>query len=145
MKLTNKKNLLFSFVLITIIILSGCGKKINTEINYDVDLDEKIDLITLFPNSGLSDNEFKNGYTAQLIEEITGYKVDYRQLSDSNADNQVTNYLSSHEPIHLMKLTEGQYESHVAKGAFVDLTKLLDKFGQDLLDIIPDSSWETVT
>jgi putative aldouronate transport system substrate-binding protein len=141
------KNLsLISMTTILGLTFTSCkGGKINTSVDYDVDLNNKIDLVALFPNSGMNDNEFNNGYSAQLINQLTGYKTTYRQLSDSSADNEVTNYLSSQEPINVMKLAEGQYEAHVTKGAFLDLTDLLKKYGQDILATIPKESWDTVT
>lgn len=126
-------------------VLVACGDAINTDVDFEVDLDNKIDLNVIYPNSGYSDGEFQSGYTAKLFEEMTGYKVNYKQTSDSGADNEITNALSSKEKYHVMKLAEGQYEAHVANGAFVRLNELLDKYGQDLKATISEESWASVT
>lgn len=132
-------------IIATLTFLVSCGNKIDTGINLDVDLENKIELNTIFPNTGYSDQEMKNGYSANLIEELTGYKVNYRQLSDTNADVDITNFLSSKEELHVMKLSAGQYEAHATNGAFVRLNDLLDKFGKNLKEVISEEAWDSVT
>ena len=48
--------------------------------------DNKPDLVTLFPNSGMSNSEFAEGWIPSYFEELTGYKVDYQQALNGQDD-----------------------------------------------------------
>ena len=139
------------FVLLSLVgALCSCScdvekfNKFNKEINLYVDLDEKPVLNTLFPNSGMDNSSFANGWTAQYFEKKTGYKVKYNQAID-NQTTIVNNILASKEQYHMFKLESGTYMALVSTGAFVDLKPALEKYGKDLLEIIPQEAWDAVT
>ncbi len=127
-------------------IFAGCGQTYEVEIDYNVDLSNPIDLVGLYPETGMS--AFGKDDTAAIIEKTTGYKVDYKELG-SNADNDVNKYLSSHADYHFMKLTEAQFHPYLERGTFCDLTELLQKTeaGRILYQLIDlmDYGWDSVT
>ena len=116
----------------------------NKSIDLNVYLDEKPELNTLFPNSGIDNSLFESGWTTKYFEEKTGYKVRYNQAID-NQTTIVQNILTAKEPYHMFKLESGTYMAMVGSGAFVDLKPALEKFGKDLLEIIPQEAWDAVT
>ena len=69
-------------IALTITLLSGCDpEKFNNLASYEIDLninlDNKIELTGIYPNSGMSNSDFKDSYTTRYYEELTGYKVNY--------------------------------------------------------------------
>ena len=142
--------IVFSLLLVfaLAISLSKCDveqfNKYNKQIDLNVYLDEKPELNTLFPNSGMDSSSFANGWTTKYFEEMTGYKVKYNQAID-NQTTIVNNILAGQEEYHMLKLESGTYMAMVGKGSFVDLKPALEKFGKDLLEIIPQEAWDAVT
>lgn len=118
----------------------------NKQIDLNVYLDEKPELNVLFPNSGMDNSAFEKGWTTKFFEEQTGYKVNYSQALD-NQTTIVQNIYSSKDEYHMMKLESGTYMAMVGKDPkpFVDLKPALEKFGKDLLEIIPQEAWDAVT
>lgn len=112
--------------------------------------DNKPDLVTLFPNSGLSNSAFADGYLPDYFEELTGYKVDYQQALNGQ-DDLVQAILASKEPYHMLKLESGTYLKNVSNNAFVDLKPALEKYGKNLYGengvggVIPKEAWDAVT
>jgi putative aldouronate transport system substrate-binding protein len=129
-------------------IFSGCGKVQSTfEINWNIDLNNKIELNPLFQNSGTSDSNFndQSKYIIKAFEEGTGYKVNYTQLPASGADQIVSNHIQNREQFNLMKLTRAQFEMNVFDGAFLPLNDLLDKWGPTIKEKVKPSAWSSVT
>lgn len=126
----------------------GCGgQEYHHEINWDVDLSKPIDINALYPETGIS--AFGTDDTAAIIEEKTGYKVNYKEVKGSAADNEINSILSTQEQYHLLKLTEAQYHPYLKQGTFLDLTEILEKTEAgrklyDLIDLMP-YGWEAVT
>ncbi len=133
----------------TILLTCGkCGGKEYTyEIDWDVDLSKPIDLKGLYPETSLS--SFGSDDTAQIIQDTTGYKVEYTEVKGSTADNEINSILSTQEEYHFLKLTEAQYHPYLSQGTFLDLTELLEKTesGRKLYDLINlmDYGWDAVT
>ncbi len=127
-------------------VFAGCGGGI-PEVDWNVDLSKPIELNGLYPQTGMQ--SFGKDDTAKIIEKTTGYKVHYEELGAS-ADNEVQKYLAARqEPFHFMKLTEAQYHPYLSKGAFCDLTDLLQNTAPgrilyQLIDLM-DYGWDSVT
>lgn len=146
---------IIKIAMLALVVLSTCitvacdPEKFNKldkyEVNLDVDLNQKIDLVGIYPNSGMSNSDFKDSYTTRFYEELTGYKVDYNQILDTDASGVITNILTTAQKYHFMKLEGGTYFNLVSKDSFVDLTEVLEKFGPNILEVIPEEAWEAVT
>lgn len=128
----------------TTLSLGSCNiaKPDDHEINWDVDLNNKIELKAIFPNSGMSNSEFSNSYSTRLFEEITGYKVQYEQVIDADMGKTINNIFATNEKYHVMKIDPGTYGNNVSQDSFLALDELLEKYGQNLLDIVPDEAWD---
>ena len=127
---------------------AGCemGKVYGSEIDWDVDLTQPIELRGLFPASGMT--SFGNDDTSKIIEDKTGYKVKYEQLGSSGMEQDVQNYLATNESFDFMKLNDGCYTPYLENGTFLDLTELLEKTPEgkvlyQLIDLM-DSGWDSV-
>ncbi len=131
----------------SILSLAACNipKPGQDEINWDVDLNNKIELKAIYPNSGLSNEEFKNSYTTKLYEEITGYKVNYEQILDQDNSKVITNIIATRDPYHVLKLDTGTYGTLQEQDAFLPLNELLERYGQNILEIIPKEAWASAT
>lgn len=144
-----KKNIgLVLMLMFSIASLNACDveslNKNGASIDLDVNIDEKIDLNVMYPNSGMTNSEFANSRTTKYYENITGYKVKYEQcLSDQT--NVVQNILSANSEYHLIKMESSTYFALVSSESFVDLKPALEKYGQDLLNTIPQEAWDAVT
>lgn len=135
--------LLSSFALLT-----SCKKKNrgnDDEINYDIDLSQKPTLEILMPNSGKSIDAVNTNSNALLIEQLTGYKVNYTQLPSADATKVLNTELMDKKPYNAMKLTKDQFSDLVDQDMLVDITDALQKFAPDLLANISPESWEVVT
>ncbi len=137
------KKLFLGFITLFTLTLTGCGGFADVSVNLNVDLDNKPTLKGLYPNSGMSNSSFQNSWLAGQFEELTDYKVEYSQILDSSQS--ISNVLASRQPYHFLKLQPGDYGSLVTDSSFLDLTALLEKYGQDILASIPDYAWEAVT
>lgn len=135
------------FSLIGIYGCNGMGQEYSYSINWDVDLNNPIDLKGLYPETSLS--TFGNDDTSSIIAEKTGYNVTYEEVSGGTADNEINNILTTQGQYHFLKLTEAQYHPYLADGTFLDLTELLEntESGRKLYDIIDnmDYGWDAVT
>lgn len=147
MNKTQRRIALGATLICGVLGLSGCGSLIDAysadSVPTSVDLSKKPTINALFPDSGFSDDEFKTGYTAKLLGEVTGYDVVYNQVKGTDADNVITNYLTTKAPYNFMKLGLGQFDGHITEEAFLPLEDVLASYGPDLLKIIPQTSWET--
>lgn len=126
----------------------GCsGEEYQHSINWDVDLSKPITINALYPETGIS--AFGTDDSATIIQQTTGYTVNYREVKGSGADNEINSILSTQEQYHILKLTEAQYHPYLKGGTFLDLTEILEKTesGRKLYDLIDlmDYGWEAVT
>lgn len=149
MKKINKILIIVTLAL-SLILVTGCNpeqfnKLDKYKVNLDVDLNQKIELNGIYPNSGMSNSDFANGYTTHFYKELTGYNVKYNQILSTDTSGVITNILTTQEKYHFMKLEAGTYFSLVSKESFVDLTAVLQKFGKNILEVIPEEAWEAVT
>lgn len=125
--------------------LAGCGKSYSSDINMDIDLSQKPVLSVLMPNSGRSIEEVNADRTAEVIEEFSGYKVEYSQLPSVDASKTLNNELMSKQHYNVIKLTKSQFADLVKDDMLTDITDALPVFGPDLLANISQESWDVVT
>ena len=141
---------LFSLVLAILMLATlfvACGgKKPNEyEINYDIDLSKKPKLNVLMPYSGRSIQDVNSDATAKLIEELTGYEVQYTQLPALDGSKTLNNELMDKRSYQVMKLTKDQFSDLVKDDMLVDITDALKVFAPDILANISEESWDVVT
>ncbi len=115
------------------------------EVNFDIDLSQKIDLNVLMPNSGYDISVVNSDNNAALIQELTGYKVNYSQLPASDASSSLNLQMIDRTQYHAMKLTAAQFADLVAQDVLLPLDGAIDKFGPVLKEVISEESWDVVT
>lgn len=147
-----KKLILSLLIIITTTILSGCdgfkdrpSSDEDLEQYLDIDLENKPNLKGYYPNSGMSNSGFSNSFTTQISEELTGYSVEYTQDTSGNQKSAIENALLRKADYSFFKLESGSYEGVVGNQSLLNLKPFLEKFGQNLLEIIPENAWESVT
>ena len=148
--MTLKKNISLAIALVLtascIGLSAGCGEVYEESVDWSVDLNDKITIKALFPETGM--HAFGTDRTAQLIEQATGYKTNYREVADGSADNEINSILSTQGQYHILKLTEAQYHPYVEQDAFLDLTPFLEntesgRILYQLIDLMP-YGWDAV-
>lgn len=136
-----KKCVCLLFALALVFSTVGCGGTNEDWLNVDI-TQNKPTLSGLYPASGMRDSEFQDSPTSRAFEEMTGYTVNYYQISGSNEEAEVGNALLEDNTYSFIKCGRGAYDQYVVQEAFLDLTELLEKYGQNLLEVIPDDLWE---
>ena len=152
--MVKKINAFIVFLLVILgLVLVGCGKGPDDvehaadNINWDVDLSNPITIKSMYPATGISGFGYDD--SAKIIEAKTGYKTIYSELSEANADNDVSNIFLNQEKYHTIKLTEAQYHPNAKEGTLLDLTSLLQNSEQgrllyELINLM-DYGWDAVT
>lgn len=115
------------------------------EINYDIDLTQKPKLNVLMPNSGKDIKEVNSNINAELIQQLTGYEVEYTQLPAVDSSKTLNNELMDKRDYQVMKLTKDQFSDLVKDDMLVDITDALEVFAPDILANISQESWDVVT
>ena len=101
------KALILFLLLIVCVMTVACGKgpddveNATENIKWDVDLSKPITINAMFPATGISG--FGVDDSAKIIEAKTGYKTKYSELSEANADNDVSNIFLNQEKYHIIK------------------------------------------
>lgn len=132
-------------ILCVTLLFCACTETAEYQINYDIDLSKKIDLNVLMPNSGYTIEEVNSDPNALLIQELTGYKVNYTQLPSADASKTLNNELMDKRSYNAIKLTKDQFSDLVKDDMLVDITEALNVFGKDILANISQESWDVVT
>lgn len=115
-------------------MIASCGTvNPNADLNIDVENHSEITLKTVFPNFGVTNDKVRNGWLGKAIEEYTTYNVDYNQFSEA-ADTEANKYLVTKEPIDMMKVTPTIFNNYVTYGYFTDLTDVIEKYGNRVVD-----------
>lgn len=83
-----------------------------------------------------------NDIVAQAIEQVTGYKVEYSMLPVENANEVLSLRVSNVGAYDSLKLNSQQYNMLTAQKALLPLDDLLAKYGQRILEVIKEESWE---
>lgn len=132
-------------------MLAACADKVPAEIDWTVDLSQKITLKGMYPNT--ANSMFREGAkvcdTANIIEDKTGYNIEYYEVSASGGDNDIQRILSTEQEYHFLKLDEAQYHPYLNQGSFLDLTDLLFKTPAgrklyEIIDLMP-YGWDSVS
>lgn len=85
--------------------------------------------------------DMNENYVAKLLEEATGYKVEYAYYTD---DNQLAMEISSGTDYDLVKLSTNMYQTLLAQGALKNIAPLLESY-PELKANIADLGWTYVT
>lgn len=128
-----------------LVACSGGENENSYKINYDIDLSQKPTLNVLMPNSGKDIKEVNEADTATLIEQITGYHVNYTQLPAKDSATVLNNELMDKRDYQIIKLTKDQFADLVKDDMLVDITDALETFAPDMLAAISPESWDVVT
>jgi len=127
------------------VVFTGC-RPFEFEVDWSVDVHNvasRPQMNLLFPESH---SGFGTGHTANIIEQKTGYRARYTQAVGGDTD--INNALVAQTPFHAMKLTQAQFDPHVVRGRWLDLTPILEEtdFGRTLyqiIDLLP-GAWDSV-
>ena len=142
--------ILLATMLLTSVLATACGgpsnggNNVTDEINYDIDLSNKPQLNVLMPNSGKDIASVNNNVNAQVIQQITGYSVQYTQLP-ADATTTLNTIMMDKEKFDVMKLTKDQFSDLVDQDMLLDITDALKVFAPDMLANISKESWDVVT
>jgi putative aldouronate transport system substrate-binding protein len=86
---------------------------------------------------------------AKVLEEKTGYKVAYDMLPADKPQDKLNLLLASSEPYDLISTSadntfKALYTDYARKGALVDLTPLIDKYGPNIKEAISQNSFNAI-
>lgn len=132
-------------VLLVLSMFAGCQKKEGNQAKSDTTTQapNKSDTTTqapkptlrlLGPNNG-TDYDPNNYPVQKMLEEKTGYKVQYEALPAENADDKLNLLMANKEPYDILKLTPGQFIKLANEGALEPLDDLLKQYGQTILKV----------
>lgn len=79
---------------------------------------------------------------AAMLEEATGYKVNYEILPLENPNDKLNLMMANKEEIDIVKLSGTQYHKLANEGALEPLDSLLKEHGQTLLAVNDQASWD---
>ena len=79
---------------------TGGGGSDEFPINYDIDLTQKPKLNVLMPNSGRDINAVNSDNNALLIQQLTGYEVEYTGFVKGTAENTANKFLDMLHTLH---------------------------------------------
>lgn len=85
--------------------------------------------------------DMNTDYVGVLLEEATGYKVQYDYFSD---DNQLALEIASGTDYDIVELTPTMYQTLLAQGALKDISALLEQY-PNTKEAISDLGWTYVT
>lgn len=80
---------------------------------------------------------------AGVIEEKTGYKVNYSMLPSDSPDEKLIADVAGGVKYDILKVTQDQFEKLYSKGALMPLKSLLETYGQDILNGLEDKEMWT--
>lgn len=83
-------------------------------------------------------------YVAKLLEDLTGYKVEYHLLPGENAEQRLSLEISSGTKYDVLKLTSSQYAMLAGQGALLPLNTYLDE-NPGIKENTDPKGWYTVT
>ncbi|MDF2922800.1 MAG: transporter substrate-binding protein [Paenibacillaceae bacterium] len=86
---------------------------------------------------------------AKMLEEKTGYKVTYDMLPADKPGDKLNLLIASSEPYDLISVGgdntfKALYADYAKKGALVDLTQLIDKYGPNIKKAISQKSFDAI-
>ncbi len=125
---------------------AGCGEtNVDPDIPLDVDMNNKPTLNLHMQSAGMSEEEFNAEPTAKLLEELTGYKVNYTQLPSVDDTDALNLAFVNKSQYHAIKVTKAQYNMLMSNDALLNIKPALERYGQDMLKDISEYSWNVVS
>ncbi len=104
---------------------------------------EKPVIRMLFPNYT---TDLREDPVYPIMKELSGYEVEYTYLPAENADQKLMMEVAAGEDYDLIRVQKTEvYNELDSKNALMDLTDLLNTYGQDILENVPAEIWSTVT
>jgi len=93
-----------------------------------------------------SKDDYNTYPLAKAIEEKTGYKVKYEMLPADKAMDKLNLLISSAEPYDAITITgeKAVYTDYAKMGALVDLTPLIEQYGENIKASISEESFEAM-
>ncbi len=89
-------------------------------------------------------NDPNTNYVAKLVEEETGYKVNYSLLPAQDILVKLNVIISSKEDFDIFVLSKGDFDNTVGTGAYLELNNLLPKYAPDLQKKTNANLWSNV-
>lgn len=86
-----------------------------------------------------------NDPSADAIEEMTGYHVEYYMLPSENALDNLLLQIASGESYDIMRVTEQMYLELLNRGALLPLNELLAEHGDNLTSLITEDAYSLTT
>lgn len=83
-----------------------------------------------------------NDPTAEAIEEMTGYQVEYSMLPQDGAEQRLNMELASGTDYDILRLDPSYFTNLVGQNAFIPLDDLLAEYGQEMLSVIDSKTWD---
>ena len=84
-------------------------------------------------------------YMVPVIEEVTGYDVEYFALPAQNADEKLLMEVASGKDYDIVNLSVDQWRTLVSNGALLPLNDLLETYGQDILKGNTEEVWKALS
>ena len=123
-------------VVIAMGLLTSCGTK-------ETDTaDSKPTLKVMMNNIKVDPNTYP---VSEMLEEKTGYHVEYYLLSSDNVAEKLNLILSSqddYDGIQIMGTYKDKYVDYANQGALLELDELIDEYGPNIKEAISDETWE---
>lgn len=144
-----KISILLIFILLATTVLVACDptRVERNVVDPDTDVSTKIDMSILLPY--VSENMSSNA-AIPLLETLTGYKVDYRQLpSGAAAETELNTSIFIDKPTtyNAIKLTKNQFNRRATEAAsLADLTDIVNSPKYSIVkNAIKQEAWDAVT
>lgn len=146
-----KKRVLSLILVVAMIasMLMACGKddkeddaasnKPNTEIKV-ADVKPTLKLLGSSSTADLNDT-----IEAKVIEEATGYKVEYHGLPAENANQALMLTLANDNDYDLVTMNQNQFTTLRSNGALLALNDYIDAIAPELWDCISEDAWKGVS
>jgi putative aldouronate transport system substrate-binding protein len=134
------------------LLLSGCSKteKVPTSTNVGVENstkdEKKPNLKVLGP---WMQDDYNTYPVAKMLEERTGYHVEYEMLPADKAEDKLNIIMASGTDYDMIttvggNVFKGLYSDYAKRGALVELTPLIDKYGANVKAVISQASFDAV-
>jgi putative aldouronate transport system substrate-binding protein len=78
---------------------------------------------------------------ADVIQEATGYDVEYYVLPAENSDEKLVMDVAGGADYDIIQCSPAQFQTLMSQGALLPLNDLLEVYGQDILDGVSEDSW----
>ncbi|ALS29902.1 ABC transporter substrate-binding protein [Paenibacillus sp. 32O-W] len=79
---------------------------------------------------------------AAMLEEKTGYKVEYETLPLENPDDKLNLLMANNEPYDILKLSGSQYNRLAVQGALEPLGELIEQYGPNIKSSVPQEYFD---